>query len=179
MSIGHNTTFLVAMQSEMILLWYVYQSRFRRLLTTWLWKHGQVCSYSWGTTSSSPETPVGHWVIGGDGVDGRSMVASHSFAVRTLGLWVPAQSLTWLFCGLPSFQRALSYCAKISITPAPIQYENDDLMRVYHGDDYAVLAASAPCALVRDAVFGARQLTKCLLYAINGGRDGRPAADWS
>ena len=111
------------------------------------------------------------WVtesLGGQGVDGRYLHTLYNLGPAP----EPNLTVLWFKNAPENWKR---FCAKVSIDTSAIQYENDDLMRPDYGDDYGIACCVSPMKIGKQMqFFGARaNLAKCLLYAINGGRDER------
>lgn len=156
--------FLTEQQAQEIIDDFVIKLRIVRFLRTPEYDNLFAGDPTWVTES-----------IGGMGDDGRTLVTQTSFRfLQTLYNLGPAPepNLTiWYSPRLPGGFR--NFTAKVAIDTSSIQFESDEIMRQAWGDDGAIACCVSPMLVGKQMqFFGARaNLAKCLLYAINGGRD--------
>ncbi|GAB4548935.1 MAG: formate C-acetyltransferase [Phycisphaerales bacterium] len=120
------------------------------------------------------------WVteaIGGMGADGRPLVTKNSFRfLQTLYNLGPAPEPNMTVFWSPELPEGFKrFCSRVSVDTSSVQYENDAMLRDLDGDDTAIACCVSGMGVGKKMqFFGARvNLAKCLLYAINGGRDER------
>lgn len=177
MSVGRNTTFLdcyierdlkngtlTEKQAQELIDHFVMKLRIVKFMRTPDYNNLFSGDPTWCTES-----------IGGMGIDGRTLVTKTAFRmIHTLSNMGPAPEPNLTILWSKNLPRGFKeFCANYSIKYSSMQYENDDLMRVTHGDDYAIACCVSPMKVGKQMqFFGARaNLAKALLYAINGGYD--------
>ena len=177
MSLGRTSTFLDIYAERDIKNGVITESEAQEIIDHFIMKLRMVCfarTPKYNSIFAGDPT----WVtesIAGMSTDGRPLVTKMSFrylnTLNNLGA-APEPNLTVLWSNqLPdNFKK---FCAEISIKHHAVQYENDDIMRPLHGDDYGIACCVSSMKIGKEMqFFGARaNLAKCLLYAINGGVD--------